>query len=290
VASSLQKHTGRILKGVDAVVMSDLPLGAGLSSSAAIEGAVAVMWNQIDQLGLSPLELALLCQQAEWHYAGVRCGIMDQFASLLGKAGHALFIDTRTQFINTVPIPDGWVIVVADTGKPRTLADSEYNRRRAECEGAVSELRALLGDTILALRDVSPEQASLYLPLLSEPAQRRARHVVSENARVLAFVDALHRADIHTVRHLMHASHASLRGDYEVSCDELDWMVSACLNAPGCIGARMTGAGFGGACVALVQKESVEPFVQHASVEYAQHSSYTPKFLVCEAVDGAGVC
>ncbi|MFQ3610019.1 MAG: galactokinase [Fimbriimonadales bacterium] len=290
VASLLQQRAGRPLTGVDAVITGNLPMGSGLSSSAAIEGAVAVMWNQIDQLGLSALELALLCQQAEWHYAGVRCGVMDQFASMLGKAGHALLIDTRTHFTETVPLPDDWVIVVADTGKPRTLAGSEYNRRRAECEQAVSELRAILGDAVNSLRDVSPEQASLYLPLLSEPARRRARHVVSENARVLTFLDALRQADAPTVRHLMLASHASLRDDYEVSCDELDWMVSACLSAPGCIGARMTGAGFGGACIALVQKELTEPFMEHARATYCQRSDYAPQFLLCEAVDGAGTC
>ncbi len=290
VASLLQKRKGRTLTGVEAVVTSNLPLGAGLSSSAAIEGAFAVMWNQIDQLGLSALELALLCQQAEWHYAGVRCGMMDQFASLLGKAGHALFIDTRTQFTETIPIPSDWAIVVADTGKPRTLAGSQYNRRRAECEQAVAELRKVLGDSVDALRDVSPEQASLYLPLLSEPARRRARHVVSENARVLAFLDALRQADAHAVRHLMLASHASLRDDYEVSCAELDWMVSACLSAPGCIGVRMTGAGFGGACIALVEKAQIEPFIAHAHAEYRRHSQYEAQFFACEAVDGAGVC
>ncbi len=289
VAQMLSQHAGRPLTGIEGVVASTLPTGSGLSSSAALESACAVLWNTVDDLQLPPTQLALLCQQAEWHYAGVHCGIMDQFASLLSQPQSALFLDTRTLYTEPIPLPSEWVIVVADTGKPRTLAGSEYNERRAQCEQAVGEFRALLGEEISALRDVSPEQASLYLPLISEPARARARHVIGENARVLAFLDALRSADKAQVRALMLASHASLRDDYAVSCAELDAMVSACLNAPGCVGARLTGAGFGGACVALVAREQVESFIQSADRAYRVLSEYTPQFLVCEAVGGASV-
>ncbi|MGQ9656354.1 MAG: galactokinase [Fimbriimonadales bacterium] len=289
VAAALQQHTGRTLTGVDATICSHLPLGAGLSSSAALEAAFAVLWDTLDDLRLDRLTLAQLCQAAEHRYAGVHCGLMDQAASLLCQAGHALFLDTRTLAMQQVPIPPNWAIVVADTGKPRALAESDYNLRRAQCEAAVVALRGVLGESVVALRDVSPEQGALYLPLIAEPARRRARHVVGENARVLSFLTALRHADAAQVRALMLASHASLRDDYEVSCAELDTMVEACLQA-GAIGARMTGAGFGGACIALVERARLEQFLTDAERYYRAHAAYEPRFYACDAVDGAGVC
>lgn len=289
VAYMLQKQVGHALRGFDAVVSSDLPMGAGLSSSAAIESAFAVLWNHLNGLGLDRKTLALLCQRAEWHYAGVHCGVMDQFASLLSEAGYALLIDTRSLATETVPIPQAWAIVVADTGKPRALSDSAYNERKAQCEQAVRSLQSILGHKVQALRDVDVESLAMFSPLLGLPFRQRARHVVSENARVQAFLDALRAGDANRVRSLMLASHHSLRDDYEVSCTELDAMVSACLHATGCIGVRMTGAGFGGACVALVERNQVEAFIQSAETAYRQQSDYVPRFLVCESVDGAQV-
>lgn len=287
VAAMLQEHTGRTLTGFEGVVTSDLPTGAGLSSSAALESAFAVLWNHLNQLGLDRKTLALLCQQAEWRYAGVRCGVMDQFASLLSESGCALFLDTRTLATEQVPLPQEWVIVVADTGKPRTLAESAYNERRAQCEEATTAFRAMLGSTVSALRDVSEEDAMILLPLLDEPLRRRARHVIGENARVRAFLHALRAGDPQRVRALMLASHASLRDDYEVSCPELDQMVQACMESPGCVGVRMTGAGFGGACVALVEREQLNTFLESAERRYRQQSAYTPRFIPCEASAGA---
>jgi galactokinase len=289
VAAMLQQHTGRTLTGVDATICSQLPLGAGLSSSAALEAAFAVLWDALDDLRLDRLTLAHLCQQAEHRYAGVRCGLMDQAASLLCQAGHALFLDTRTHAMQQVPLPPEWAIVVVDTGKPRALAGSEYNQRRAQCEQATVALQGVLGEAVVALRDVSPEQGALYLPLLEEPMRRRARHVISENARVLAFLTALRYGDAAQVRALMLASHASLRDDYEVSCAELDAMVEACLQA-GAIGARMTGAGFGGACVALVERAQLEGFLADAERLYRTRAAYEPRFYACDAVDGAALC
>lgn len=286
VSAMLTRHTARTLTGVEAVLASDLPSGAGLSSSAALESAFAVLWNHLDTLGLDRKTLALLCQQAEWHYAGVHCGIMDQFASLLSESGCALFVDTRSLETESVPLPKEWVIVVADTGKPRALADSAYNERRAHCEAAVQSFRSLLGNSVSALRDVSAEEASMLLPLIPEPLRRRARHVVSENARVRAFLQALREANPQQVRHLMLASHASLRDDYEVSCAELDLMVSACLQSPGCVGVRMTGAGFGGACVALVERTHLQAFLETAQTHYRQQSHFVPNLFACEAVGG----
>jgi len=286
VGAMLKRHTAHTLTGVEAVVASDLPLGAGLSSSAALESAFAVLWNHLDALGLDRKTLALLCQQAEWHYAGVRCGVMDQFASLLSEPGCALFVDTRSLETESVPLPKEWVIVVADTGKPRALADSAYNERRAHCEAAVQSFRSLLGNSVSALRDVSAEEAAMLLPLIHDPLRRRARHVVSENARVRAFLQALREANPQRIHHLMLASHASLREDYEVSCAELDLMVSACLRSPGCIGVRMTGAGFGGACVALVERAHLQAFLEAAEIHYRQQSRFVPHLFACEAVGG----
>lgn len=289
VAWALQGYTGRTLTGIEATITSRLPLGAGLSSSAALEAAFAVLWNRLDELNLNQGMLAILCLEAEHVYAGVQCGLMDQVASLLSEAGHALFFDTRTMATQRIPLPSDWAIVVADTGKPRALAESEYNTRRAQCGAAVQALQKWLGAEVRALRDLSPEHAALYLPLVEEPARRRARHVVGENARVLEFLNALRDADTVRVRNLMLASHASLRDDYEVSCAELDAMVEACMQA-GAIGARMTGAGFGGACIALVEHAQLERFLPLVEQHYRVQASYEPRFWVCEAVGGASVC
>ncbi len=289
VAWALQQHTGRTLTGIEATISSELPIGAGLSSSAALEAAFALLWNTLDNLGLERLVLAQLCQQAEHVYAGVHCGVMDQVAALLSEAGCALFVDTRTLFTQSIALPRDWAIVVADTGVPRTLAESAYNQRRAQCEEAVVALRPLLGEEVRALRDVSPEQGALYLPLLPEPIRQRARHVIGENARVLEFLNALAHADAARVRALMLASHASLRDDYEVSCPELNAMVDACM-AAGAIGARLTGAGFGGACVALVEKSHLPEFLAQAERYYRQHARYEPRLIACEAAAGATRC
>ncbi len=289
VAAMLQERTGRILTGFEGVITSDLPTGAGLSSSAALEAAFAVLWNHLDQLGLDRKTLALLCQQAEWRYVGVHCGVMDQFASLLSEKGCALFLDTRSLATESVRLPHEWVIVVADTGKPRTLTESAYNERRAQCEAATVVFRTMLGNTVSALRDVGEEDALILLPLLEEPLRRRARHVIGENARVRAFLHALRAGDAQRVRALMLASHISLRDDYEVSCPELDQMVQACLESPGCVGVRMTGAGFGGACVALVERAQLDAFLKAAEHRYRQQSAYTPRLIPCEASGGATV-
>lgn len=289
VASMLRLHTQAALSGIDAVIVSTLPTGSGLSSSAAFESAFAVLWNELDDLGLDGWTLAKLCQQAEHAYAGVKCGIMDQAASLLCEAGHALFLDTRTLETKQVPLPEDWVIVVADTGKPRMLSGSEYNQRRADCEHAVRLLDQGLAEKISALRDVSPEGFMQFAPgLLPEIVRKRVAHVVGENLRVSQFVKALRERNAREVGLLMNASHASLRDDYEVSCPELDCMQQLCLQVPGCVGARMTGAGFGGACVALVSQEGVGSFIEEVGSRYRALQPYQPAFYLCRAVTGAG--
>lgn len=263
---------------IRAAVISDLPTGAGLSSSAALELAFGVLWNEADGLGRSPVELALAGQKAEHKFAYVQCGIMDQAASALGKAGNALFLDTRSLEHHAAPLPADAQIIVCDTGKSRTLAGSAYNERRAQIE----EAARIIGVTELRDAEVSD------LEKLDGILLQRARHVVTENLRCRDMVAALVRDDREEIGRLMRESHLSLAYDYEVSCPELDAMAQAAWDQPGCIGARMTGAGFGGACIALVQQDSVEEFCK--GIERAYGSVYEElnwRLITCSADDGA---
>lgn len=290
VAAMLQAHSGRLLSGIDAEIESDLPAASGLSSSAAFEAVFAVLWNEIDGLNLDHWTLAKLCQQAEHEYAGVKCGIMDQAASLLAQEGCALFLDTRSLQTTYDPLPKTWSLVVADTGKPRALSDSAYNERREQCEQAVLLLAGDSERHAHALRDISPERFLEQGILLPPVIRQRAAHVLGENLRVVAFRDALQRGDKSLIGRLMRASHESLRLDYEVSCAELDSMQQACEAAPGCVGARMTGAGFGGACIALVECAALIDFLAAAEARYRMdHPFCEPVFLVCRPAQGAVV-
>lgn len=266
-----------------AVVVSELPMGAGVSSSAALENVFGVLWNEVDQLGLSPKQIALLGVRCENEYVGMNCGIMDQLASALGKKGHALFIDTRSQEVELVPIPSGLAMVICDTGKSRELAGSKYNERRGECELAAQAIG------VKALRDADVDQLNAVRDSVSHTVYRRARHVITENRRCVEFAQALRSGDLEGLGDLMRASHISLRDDYEVSCEELDTMATAAWDAPGCLGARLTGAGFGGACIALVEQNSVPEFVRVVESAYRARHRYEPRFLPCEASDGARI-
>jgi len=243
-----------------------------------------VLWNEIDGLGLTNQEIALIGVHCENNFVGMKCGVMDQLASALGKAGQAIFIDTRPPFeTRYAPIPDDVQIVLCDTTKARALAGSKYNERRAECEAAA----VVLG--VKALRDATIEQVIDAKDKLGDVPYRRAKHVVTEDQRCLDFAEALKQGDLELVGQLMFASHLSLQYDYEVSCDELDFMAQAAWNAPGCIGARMTGAGFGGACVALVEKAQTQAFIDATRKGFKEKCLLEPNFLVCEAAEGARV-
>lgn len=277
-AASMRRN--RPVSNVHALVDSDVPLGSGLSSSAALEMAFACLWNDMDALELGGVELAELGPAASERFAGVRCGIMDQWAAIAGQSGCALLVDTRTLDTTYVPFPKDWSLVVCHTGKERELAHSAYNRRRAECEQAA----ALLG--VPSLRDVTPSELDSARSRLPETLFRRARHVVTENARCVEFGLALEAADRQRVGQLMLESHESLRCDYEVSCEELDFMAELCRIRPGCIGARMTGAGFGGACVAIFEaSECVE--LDEGIVAPFRHRFGLPA-AVWECAPGAG--
>jgi galactokinase len=282
-AAAVLAQRGVRLRGMDAVIWGDVPIGAGLSSSAALEVASALAFAAIALAELDPLEIARLTQQAEIEFVGVNCGIMDQLISVMGQAGHALLIDCRSLACTPVPIPGACAIVVADTLKRRGLVDSKYNERRSECEQGAR----LLG--VSALRDVSWPEFQRKEGLLPEPIRRRCRHVVSENARVLRCVDALRAGETHLAGELMIQSHESLRADYEVSCRELDLMVQFALQHEGTFGSRMTGAGFGGCTVNLVQREQAERFRSALTQKYAEATGIEPAMYICAAAQGAAI-
>jgi galactokinase len=279
----LQRQGFEDLPNIEALVHGDIPIGSGVSSSAAIEMAFGVLWNALAGLGVGNREMALFGQQAENEFAGVNCGIMDQMACAMGRQDHAMFLDARSLEIEHVPIPPQVRIVLCDTGKRRGLVDSLYNERRSQCEEAARALG------VAALRDAGAEDVERLRDRTPEEVYLRARHVVTENARCRAFGEALRAGDLACVGRLMRASHASLRDDFEVSCVELDAMAEAAWAAPGCVGARMTGAGFGGACVALVEAGRVEEFVGAARCGYRARNGLAPAFTACRASEGAGL-
>jgi len=276
-------------RGLMAALTSDVPIGAGLSSSAAVEVAFACAWQALSGFELARRELALLCQRAENAYVGVRCGIMDQMASACGQAGHALLLDCRSLEVTLVPLPAEVALLVVDSGVRRSLAASEYNRRRAECEEAVRLLAQHLPG-IRALRDVSLADFERYQHLLPDVLRRRARHVVSANARVLEAMEALRAGDLTRFGAAMRRCHESLRDDYQVSAPELDLLVETAWATPGCYGARLTGAGFGGCILALAENAAVEELSDRLRRAYQARFDRQPTFHLCHAADGAGVC
>lgn len=254
----LLQDAGHHIPPLDIWVASGVPIGAGLSSSAALEVGVLKALRSLFALNLDNVEIAQIAQRAEIEFAGVRCGIMDQMASSLADTEHMLFLDTRTLERRLLPLPSGAALLVIYSGVPRELAASKYNERRSECEQAASLL------AVHALRDITDLEALTKLPAL---LQRRARHVVSENARVL---QAIETDSAQRFGELMNASHASLRDDYEVSIDALDRLVELLQSHPAVYGARLTGAGFGGACVALVQTDDVSTVAETVLEQYRQ--------------------
>jgi galactokinase len=281
------KARGLAVAGMDAALAADVPRGAGLSSSAAVEMAFAVAWQELGGWTLDPLDLARACQRAENEYVGVNCGLMDQFASACGRAGHALLLDCRTLAWEAVPLPADIAIIVADTTVRRSLAASEYNLRRAQCEEAVRGLSESLPG-ITALRDVSVEDFNRLAPRLLPVVQKRARHVVEECARVPRAVQALKAQRVAEFGALMDECHASLRDLYEVSCPELDVLVNAAQKIDGCYGARLTGAGFGGCTVNLVAAAAATDFQRDLAAAYHRATGRAPLIWVCRAAAGAG--
>jgi galactokinase len=281
------RRAGLSTGGFRGRLSSDLPMGAGLSSSAALEIAVAWALSGGERPAAQPLELARIARTVENEYVGVGTGLMDPAVVILGAADHALLLDCRSLEHRLVRLPTGIGIVVIDSGAPRALAASEYNARRAECDAAVATLSAA-DPSVRTLRDVTLDRLELARASLGDRPFRRARHVVTENARVEAVVAALEAGELDDVGDAMRASHASLRDDFEVSSTALDVLVEIAGGVPGVIGARLTGAGFGGCVVALVEA-GAEPAVR-AAVErdYPSRSGLTPVVMDVRASDGAG--
>lgn len=280
-------ESGVSLSGANLVIKSDVPIGAGLSSSAAIEVSVAFALLAIAGRQLDLRKIAAMCQRAEHQFAGTKCGIMDQYISCFGQADHALLLDCRTLTHELLEVPSDVRIVVCNTMVKHELAGGEYNLRRADCEDGVKILQKKLPN-VRALRDVEASQLSQFGEEMPERVYRRCRHVVSENARVLEAGQALRQHDLDTFGRLMVESHRSLREDYEVSCRELDLMVELALRCGGVFGARMTGGGFGGCTVNLVQAEAVDAFKAVVSRHYESGTGRAPAMYVCTAADGAG--
>jgi galactokinase len=282
VAWVLQKRR-RDLQGWEGVAAGDVPIGAGLSSSAALELAAARAFAALGGMPWDAREMALAAQRAENEWIGVQCGIMDQMISASGEEGHALLIDCRTLETRSVPVPADTAVVILDTSTRRGLVDSAYNDRRAHCEMAAAQLG------VRALRDVDLATFEREQGRLEPLIRRRARHVVTENERTLRAADALRRGDADEMGRLMNDSHASLRDDFEVSRRELDVMVELAQAHPACHGARMTGAGFGGCAVALVRRADAEDFAQMVAAGYQAQTGLTPRLYVCSATAGASV-
>jgi len=278
------EQAGYKLQGADLQIRSDVPIGAGLSSSAAIEMATGYALLRMTGIDVDRLELAKLCQRAENDFVGMRCGIMDQFIACHGRKDHALLLDCRSLESKLVPLPEQALLVICNTMIKHELAAGEYNRRRAECEEGVRYLAERF-EGIKSLRDATPAQLESARDDLPDKVYRRCRHVISENARVLEAVAALERHDLDECGRLMGASHRSLRDDYEVSCEELDVMVDLARSLAGVYGSRMTGGGFGGCTVNLVVRESAAAFSQQIKPVYEQATGITPEVYICHASD-----
>ncbi len=281
------KQAGLVTEGIQAVYTSDVPIGAGLSSSAAVEMAFAIAWQAFGGWTEDRMTLSRLCQQAENEYVGVSSGLMDQFASAHGVQDHALYFDTRSLDWEAIPLPQGTRLVVADSGVRRSLTNSAYNERRADCERAVELLREDLPQ-IKSLRDVNREQFDRLRHKLPDTVGRRAEHVIREIERVFSAVAALRAGDQETFGSLMAAGHASLRDLYQVSTPELDALVDIASQNPGCIGARLTGAGFGGCTINLVDETSSPAFIEIIQERYLKVTGRESQVYLCQASHGAG--
>jgi galactokinase len=285
VAWALER-AGNSLCGANLYIVGEVPMGAGLSSSAALEVAIGFALLDASHFPVDPSNLALLCQQAENEFVGARCGIMDQFTSCHGKEGHLLLLDCRSLDFELLRLPPHLRLVICNTMVKHDLSVSEYNARRAECEEGVRCLARVL-PSIRALRDVSLSDLDAHRALLTDTIYRRCRHVVSENGRVLEASSAFKTGEMALLGQLMADSHRSLRDDYEVSCSELDTMVEIASQQVGVYGARMTGGGFGGCTISLVAAEHSLEFQRRVAAEYQAATGLRPDIYVCEASPGA---
>jgi galactokinase len=277
------KEDGYKLQGWEGVMSSDVPVGAGLSSSAAIEMATARAFAQVVGFDWYPVLMAKAGRKAENSWVGVSTGIMDQMASAACQAGHALFLDCRSLHYENIPMPDGVSVVVLDTATRRGNVDSGYNERFQQCQAAAR----FFG--VKALRDVSPQELTEKGKGLDEVVYRRARHIVTEDQRVLDAIETLRAGDVVKLGQLLDASHVSMRDDFEITNEALNIMVTIARRQPGCYGARMTGGGFGGCAIALVDAGEAENFALTVAHDYKAETNLNPSVYVCHASQGAEV-
>jgi len=276
----------QVQQGMDLMLFGNIPNGSGLSSSASVEVLTGYILADLFGFEVSNQDLALIGQYAENNFNGVNCGIMDQFAIAMGKAGHAVFLDTATLKYEYAPLElKGAKIVISCTNKKRGLGDSKYNERRSECETALAEIQEVIG--IETLGDLTEAQFEQYKSAIKDETRvKRAKHAVYENQRTLKAVEALKNNDVKLFGELMNASHVSLRDDYEVTGTELDTMVEEAWKIDGVIGSRMTGAGFGGCTVSIVKDEAVDTFISQVGKAYKEKIGYPGDFYVVEIGDG----
>lgn len=286
VAVALER-AGLRLRGANLLIRGEVPIGSGLSSSAALEVAAGYALLQSSGCEVDRVQLAKLCQRAENEFVGMRCGIMDQFIACHGQPGSALLLDCRSLDYRLLPLPEKVRLVICNTMVRHQLASGEYNQRRADCEAGVAHLKQSLPQ-VQALRDVTLEDLQQCGKDLPEVVRRRCQHIISENNRVLAAATALEQPDVESFGELMRQSHRSLRDDYEVSCAELDLMVSLADKIAGVYGARLTGGGFGGCTINLVKADSVAEFRRAVMEGYEQATGRAPEIYVCSAAAGAG--
>lgn len=286
VIDQLQKQ-GVAIGAFEALVLGDIPLGAGLSSSAAIEVATALFLKELYPYEMEPVDIALMCQRAENHFVGVNCGILDQFSSVMGKENHLIFLDCRDLTkVDHLPLGDEVELVLANTLATHELADGTYNRLRENCFEASKYFDSKMG-SVTHLRDVTLADFEKHSGDMDDEMRRRARHVVTENERVITGVDALKSGDLARMGECMFGSHLSSRDDFGNSCDELDSMVELARDLPGCCGSRLSGGGFGGCTVNLVKSSEAEAFSKELSERYHARTKIKPEMHICRAVDGA---
>lgn len=280
VVDELQK-AGHNIHGFDASVSGNLPSGAGLSSSAAFEVATACFLMKLHDLRIPPLELAKLCQRAENHFVGVQSGLLDQVTSVFGRADHVVFLDCRKEEVQTFAFPPGLSLLIAESGAKHSLVQGEYNARRNECRAAAEAL------DVSSLRDVDEATLLAAQPLLDPLLYRRAAHIVGENARVFRAREALALGNAEEFGKLMNTSHESSRVNFENSAPELDVLVEMARSLPGVLGSRLTGGGFGGATVTLVQKKDAEATADALRASYGKQTGRATQVFLCGIADGA---
>ena len=283
---AFEKRGFKMPCGLDIVLNGNIPNGSGLSSSASLEVLTGYLLRDLFGFDVTNVDLALIGQYSENNFNGMNCGIMDQFASAMGKKDNAIFLDTADLSYEYAPLVlDGAKIIVTNSKVKHQLVDSEYNVRRSECEKALEELQTVIG--INGLGDLSEEQFEQYKTAIKDEVRvRRAKHAVYENQRTIRAVEALKKNDIKLFGELMNASHVSLRDDYQVSCDEIDVLVEEAWKVPGVIGSRITGGGFGGCTVSIVKDEAVEDFKEKVGAAYRDRVGKEADFYVVEIGDG----